>query len=415
MAARPSAPARRALVTLSLVLTLVATIGLGVAAAQDDDVVPVLDEALLEEVLEILGEQYVDEDKLDSENLTLGAIRGIVDALGDDGHTLYLTPAELEVEEDLLDSRVVGIGVRFDQRGGSSRIISVVDGSPADQARLRAGDVIAGVDGTDINRLSADDLVEALRGDVGTMVRLEVERPGGAELLEVVIRRDDVEIDPVAWAFAPGSDVAVIRIVQFSAQSGRETRAAIKAALEAGASGIVLDLRGNPGGLVEEALVVAGSFLLEGVAYQEQGREGPPRNIHITTGWTLTSDLPLVVLVDYGTASAAEMLAAALRDNDRAAIVGEQTFGTGTTLHTFRLSDGSALRVGVLDWLTPSGNAVFRVGVTPDEVVALPPGSLALQPGDLAGMTASDFADSDDAPLRHAVSLIEALADGGAG
>jgi carboxyl-terminal processing protease len=198
--------------------------------------------------------------------------------------------------------------------------------------------------------------------------------------------------------------------VQFSAQSGRETRRAIEEALERGADGIVLDVRGNPGGLVDEALVVVGSFIDEGVAYQEQGRDGPPRDIAVNPGRVLAPDLPLVVLVDFGTASSAEIVAGALRDNGRARIVGEQTFGTGTVLNTFTLSDGSALRVGVLNWLTPSGEAVFRRGITPDEVVELPLGAVALGPGDLLGMNAIDFASSDDVPLRHAVRLIEARA-----
>lgn len=397
-----------ALLTVWL-LASAANVGL---AAQDDEDVPILDQELLEEVLDVIGERYVDGDALTTENLTLGAIRGIVDALGDDGHTSYLTEEELRVEQDALDGRVVGIGVVVDQRVGSPEIISVVDGSPADLAGLRAGDVIVSVEGSDTARLSVDDIADLVRGQVDTRVTIGVERPGAAERLDFDILRGDVEIDPVAWAFAPGSDVAVIRIVQFSAQAGREARSAIEAALEAGANGIVLDLRGNPGGLVDEALVVAGSFLETGVAYQEQGREGTPRDVSVTPGWSLAPDLPLVVVVDFGTASSAEILAAALRDNARARIVGEQTFGTGTVLNTFTLSDGSALRVGVLNWLTPAGQAVFRVGIAPDEVVELPLGAVALEPGDLVAMSAIEFADSDDVPLRHAVRLIETgLAD----
>lgn len=406
MLALPVVPVVRTLVTLLLVAAVASAHVVPVVAADDD--APVLDQVLLEEVLEVLGERYVDEEALDGENLTLGAIRGIVEALGDDGHTLYLTEAELAVEEDALDGRVVGIGVVVDQRAGSAQIISVVDGSPADLAGLRAGDVIASVDDTETSRLSIDDLADLVRGDVGSTVRLGIERPGQAERLEVGIRRDDVEIEPVAWAFVPASDVAVIRIVQFSAQSGRETRAAIESALESGATGLVLDLRGNPGGLVDEAMVVAGSFLTKGVAYQEQGRQGPPRDVRITTGWTIAPDIPLAVVVDYGTASSAEILAGALRDNGRAPIVGEQTFGTGTVLNTFHLSDGSALRVGVLNWLTPSGEAVFRVGIAPDVVVELPIGVAALEPGDLLGMSDIDFSASDDVPLRRAVALVEA-------
>jgi carboxyl-terminal processing protease len=379
----------------------------GLAGHTDDDT-PILDQDLLEEALAIIGERYVDGDALTTENLTLGAIRGIVEALGDDGHTSYLTEEELRVEQDALDGRVIGIGVVVDQRVGSPEIISVVDGSPADVAGLRAGDVIVSVEGSDTSRLSVDDIADLVRGEVDTRVRIGVERPGASERLDFDILRGDVEIEPVAWAFAPGSDVAVIRIVQFSAQAGRETRSAIEAATDAGADGIVLDLRGNPGGLVEEALVVAGAFMESGVAYQERGRDGEVRDVRVTPGWSLALHVPLVVVVDFGTASSAEILAGALHDNDRARVIGEQTFGTGTVLNTFNLSDGSALRVGVLHWLTPRGEAVFRVGIAPDEVVELPMGAVALEPGDLVGMTAIEFAESDDAPLRRAVRLIEA-------
>ncbi len=391
-----------------LMVALLLASSLPAMAADDDAEPPLLDQELLAEVLAVIGERYVDGDVLTTENLTLGAIRGIVDALGDDGHTTYLTEQELQVEEDALDGRVVGIGVVVDQRVGSPEIISVVDGSPADRAGLRAGDVIVSVDGTDTSRLSTDDLADLVRGDLGSRVQLGIERPGASERLELDVIRDDVEIEPAAWAFAPGSDVAVIRIVQFSDQAGRETRRVIEAALAAGATGMVLDLRGNPGGLVDEALVVIGSFLETGVAYQEQGRDGGPRDVEITPGWSLAPELPVVVLVDFGTASSAEIVAAALRDNDRARVVGSQTFGTGTVLNTFRLSDGSALRVGVLNWLTPAGEAVFRVGIAPDDAVTLPPGAVALEPGDLVAMSAIEFADSEDVPLRHAVRLLEA-------
>lgn len=397
----------RTVPAIAISLTLALPMAAGGAAGVDEDG-PALDQVLLAEVLEVIGERYVDGDALTTENLTLGAIRGIVEALGDDGHTAYLTEQQLKVEEDALEGRVVGIGVVVDERVGSPEIISVVDGSPADVAGLRAGDVIVSVDGSDTSRLSIADLADLVRGEVGTSVRIGVERPGASQREELEILRDDVEIEPVAWAFAPGSDVAVIRIVQFSAGAGRETRSAIEVALELGATGIVLDVRGNPGGLVDEALVVVGSFLGEGVAYQQQGRDGVPSDVHITPGRVLAPDLPLVVLVDFGTASSAEILAAALGDDGRARIVGEQTFGTGTVLNTFRLSDGSALRIGVLNWLTPTGKAVFRVGITPDDEVALPLGAAALEPGDLLGLTAIEFADADDVPLRHAVRLIEA-------
>ncbi|MFV2062146.1 MAG: S41 family peptidase [Chloroflexota bacterium] len=398
---------RRVVLALSS-FVLVAALSVSTSAAQATDPDPgnepaEPDFALLKEALTIIEDRFVDGAAVSSEDLSSGSIRGMVEALGDDGHTVYLTPDELAAERDALEGRVSGIGVVMDQRAGAPLIISVIDGSPADLAGVRGGDVIVSVDGVDITRIPLDELAGLVRGEVDTVVRIAVERPGESEPIDLRIVRSNVQVDPTSWAFVPGSDIAVVRIVQFSAQSGRETQEAIEAVLEGGATGIVLDLRGNPGGLVDEALVVAGSFLSDSVAYQEQGRDGPLHAVRVKTGPTIAPEIPLVVLVDYGTASSAEILAAALRDNARAVIVGEQTFGTGTVLNTFELSDGSALRLGVLRWLTPDGEDVFRVGIAPDDKVGLPQGAVALVPGDLVGMTSADLARSSDLPLLRAL------------
>jgi carboxyl-terminal processing protease len=153
---------------------------------------------------------------------------------------------------------------------------------------------------------------------------------------------------------------------------------------------------------------VAGLFLGDGVAYVEQGRDGERTEVSIPQHDVLVPELPLIVLVDYGTASSAEILAGALRDNDRATVLGEQTFGTGTVLNTFDLSDGSALRIGVLKWLTPDGTDVFRVGLAPDEVVGLAPGDLAVDPGQLLGMTLRELEASGDRQLLQALESLQA-------
>ena len=403
-----TAQRRAARVLLLLALAVSTSLSPVTLAAEDEagDPSAAIDGALLEEALGIIERRYVDGDALSSENLTGGAIRGIVEALGDDGHTVYLTAEELQAERESLEGRVTGIGVVVDQRGGVARVISVIDGSPADIAGVHGGDIIVTVDGTDISRVAVGDVSDLVRGAVDTVVRLGVERPGASQPLDFEIVRDSIEIEPVSWAFVPGSEAAVVRIVQFSAQAGRSAGEAIEAAISGGASGLVLDLRGNPGGLVNEALVVAGSLLTEGVAYLEQGRDGNPEAVDIEPGRTIDAELPMVVLVDYGTASSAEILAAALRDNDRAAIVGEQTFGTGTVLNTFTLSDGSALRIGILRWLTPNGVDVFRVGVEPDHPIELPLGAVALVPGDLLGMTATELERSRDLQLLGALDLL---------
>ncbi len=387
---------------LAVVLAAAVSLPAGTFAAEDESV---LDERLLDEAIEILQERYVHDDALTRERLTVGAIRGIVDALGDDGHTQYLTAEEYEVEQEVLQGRVAGIGVVLDGRSAAPLIIAVVDGSPADRAGLRAGDIIATVGGIETARLPRGELADHIRGEPGTVVNLGIERPGATERQSVPLVRQEVEIDPVSWAMAPGSDVAVIRVVQFSTGAGQQVREAVEDIATQGATGIVLDLRGNPGGLVAETLNAASAFLDGGVAFMERSRDEAPEPIKVAANRVVDVELPLVVLVDYGTASSGEILAAALRDNGRARVIGERTFGTGTILNTISLDDGSALRLGVREWLTPEGEAVFRIGLTPDEEVSLPLGAIRLDPGDLLGLTPVEFEDSDDVPLRRAVRL----------
>lgn len=372
----------------------------------DDDTPAGPDLALIEEALALIENRFVDPSVATRDALTDGALRGLVEALGDDGHTVYLTPEELAAEQDALDGRLTGIGIVIDRRAGTPLVVSVLDGSPADRAGVRAGDLITVIDGDRVARLPLDELADRVRGEPGTSVLLGIERGDEDETLEIEIERGRIDIAPATWARVPGSPVGVVRIAQFSSRAGREVRLAVRSVLEAGATGIVLDLRGNPGGLVDEAISVAGAFIEEGTAYLERGRDDVIHDVPIRGG-LISADVPLVVLVDYGSASAAEILAAALRDNGRAIIVGESTFGTGTVLNTFTLSDGSAIRLAVRDWLTPSGEHVFRVGVTPDQIVALPRGGRPLDPGDLVSMTAAEVRAADDEPLYAAVRLLD--------
>jgi carboxyl-terminal processing protease len=333
----------------------------------------------------------------------------MLEALGDDGHTEYLTPEEQAAAQDALEGRVLGIGVVLDQRAAAPLVISVIDDSPADRAGLRAGDVIVAVDGAPTGRLPTDVFAALVRGDAGSHVAIDVERPGVGTPLAFDIVRGDVAIEPASWAMVPGMDVGVVRIVQFSSGAGERTREAIQAAVDAGARGLVLDLRGNPGGLVGEALEVLAAFMDGGVAYQEEGRDGPPRSVDVPRGQVIAARIPVIVLVDYATASAAEIVAAALRDNGRATIVGETTFGTGTVVHTFDLSDGSALKVGVLSWSRPHGEPVFGVGIRPDHEVEALPGAANLRPREIERLRPGELAASNDLPLRRAIGLLEPL------
>jgi len=357
-----------------------------------------------QEALDVIRAHYVDPSATTDKNLVEGSIRGMVDALGDTGHTTYLTADELAAESDALDGTVSGIGVSVDARGDGTVIISVVDGSPADQAGLRAGDAIVAVDGVRVERSSVEELVRRVRGEPGTAVELTIKGRDGTTR-DVSIIRATIDVPPVDWAFVPGTKVAVIRLVQFSSGAARKVADAAREALAAEASAVVLDLRGNPGGLLDQAVATASVFLQDGVVYRSESRGGEQQSIR-THGDAVIPDLPMVVLVDYGSASSAEIVTAALQDAGRATVVGQTTYGTGTVLNVFDLSDGSAIRLGVEHWLTPDGKGVFDTGIAPDVSVALPADGVALEPAELRDLTKRDFATSRDTQLRRAVRLL---------
>ena len=280
---------------LLLAATVASTLLMPASAAAVEQEESLLDEERIAEAIELLQERYVDDDVLTTERLTVGAIRGLVDALGDDGHTQYLTEEEYKIEQEVLQGQVAGIGVVLDQRSAAPVVIAVIDGSPAHRAGLRAGDIIATVDGQETARLPEGELADLVRGEPGTLVRLGIERPGSTEREIVDVFRGEVEIDPVGWAMAPGSDVAVIRIVQFSVGAGHQLREAVEEAVDLGARGIVLDLRGNPGGLVVETLNAVSAFLDEGVAFLERGRDEPAEPVRIDPGRAIDTEIPVVV------------------------------------------------------------------------------------------------------------------------
>lgn len=359
-----------------------------------------------QEAYDIVRNHYVDPAAANDEALVEGAIRGMVDALGDTGHTIYLTRDELEAESEALDGTIIGIGVTVDSRAGSPAIISVLDGSPADKAGLRAGELILAVDGVRVDRSTTDELVKRVRGEPGTPVELRIRARDGS-VREVSIIRDRIDVPAVTWGFVPGTRIADIRLSQFSSGAGDEIETAAREALRQEASALILDLRGNPGGLLDEAIKVTSAFVEDGLVYRQVDRSGESQPVEVR-GDAVIPDLPMVVLVDYGSASSAEIVAASLRDNGRARVIGETTYGTGTVLNVFPLSDGSAIRLGVQRWRTPNDEDVFQAGLVPDIEVGLPVDGVPLIPGELDGMTRKQLNGSEDTQLRRAVRVLEA-------
>jgi carboxyl-terminal processing protease len=378
-----------------------ATIGPGASVPPDAPA----DVGLLWEALTIVRANYVDRSALEpTSNLTYGMLDGLLRALGDPGHSTFLTPAQVKAAAEDLSGSFSGVGVFLGERGGGPIIISVISGSPADKAGLRSGDRLIAIDGKAADGLSVEEIVGRVRGAEGTVVRLTVLHLDAAAPVVIPVVRAKIDVPAVVWSMVPGTRAAMIRIVQFSEGTTKALQAAIVEADAADAQAIVLDLRNDPGGLVDEAVGAASTFLTTGVVYVRQDADGKQTPVPVRK--EAGTAKPVVVLVDFGTASSAEILTGALHDGGRAKVVGTRTYGTGTVLNQFDLSDGSAIRLGVELWLTPDGRRIFPDGVTPDEVVELAPGVLPLEPTDLRSMTALALKASGDAQLLRALELL---------
>ncbi|MEZ4719828.1 MAG: S41 family peptidase [Caldilineaceae bacterium] len=362
---------------------------------------------------DIVEERFVDQEALDETAMTYGAIEGMLKALGDEGHTDFLTPKELEYQRSDISGTYKGIGARLGVRDGLPIIVTPFDGSPADEAGVKAGDIIMAVDGEDTTGMELNDVVDRIRGPENTQVTLTLLRLDETknESLDIVITRQEIEVPATDWALVPGTNVAYLRLTQFSANATDGIQAAVAEIKDAGAEAIVLDLRNNPGGLLEQAVKVTSQFLTTGNVLQEEDAQGQRRVYRVQRGGVAT-DIPMVVLVNAGTASSAEIMAGALQDYDRAELVGETTFGTGTVLEPFMLNDGSALLLGTRQWLTAKGRQLRKQGVTPDEELKLSITTDLVDAPTLEDTTYDDLLKSDDLQFLRALELLGAVPEG---
>ena len=366
------------------------------------------DFGLIQEAWDTLHREYVAREELDDQALIWAAVDGMTEAVGDTGHTDFMTPEERAARNDSLQGSYVGIGVRIDAtEDGLPQVVTVFPDSPAEGAGILAEDVIVEVDGTPTLDKTIDEVATLVRGEAGTTVSVTVRADGTGPERTYEIERADVPIDPVSWTMVPGTSTALIRLEQFSNGAADQIVETLRAAREQGADRLVLDLRGNPGGYVNEAVGIASQFLSEGVVYIERNadNEEVPTEVSADGVWR---DQPVVVLVDGATASSSEIVSGALQDAGRAQVVGQTTFGTGTVLGEFVLSDGSALRVGTVEWLTPSGRRIWHEGIAPDVAVELPEGVQPVVPDDVTSMTPAQAASIDDPQLARALEIVAA-------
>ncbi|HVX29229.1 MAG TPA: S41 family peptidase [Nitrolancea sp.] len=351
---------------------------------------------------DLVRKNYVDQKAIDDKTLTYGAIQGMINALGDSGHSRFLTPEDLRDEQQSLSGQLEGIGAEVSMRDGQAVIVAPIAGSPAQKAGVMAGDVILKVDGNDVSGKSLDDIVNIIRGPAGTSVTITVIHEGQTAQTDITIVRAKINVPSVTWAMLPGTTTAHILVSQFASNATAGLVSAINDAKDKGATSIVLDLRNNPGGLLDEAIGVTSQFVKQGNVLLVQDAQGKRTPVTVRSGGN-GLDIPMVVLVNNGTASAAEIVAGALQDHQRAKVIGVTTFGTGTVLSTYHLSDGSAILLGTEQWLTPDGRQIWHNGIKPDIDVELPTGATPLTPDQESNMTADQLQQSQDAQLLRAL------------
>jgi carboxyl-terminal processing protease len=360
---------------------------------------------LMAEAWNTIEQHYVDQPAIKPQLMTYGAISGMVDSLGDTGHSRFLDPQMVKQQNDFTQGQFEGIGAYVEMKDGNVVIVAPIDGSPAQKAGLQPGDIIVKVNGNDISGLPLDQVVAQILGPVGTSVTITIMDPKTGATRDVTLVRARITVNNVSWHQLPGTTVAHVRIIAFSQGVTDDLKTALADVKSQGMTGIILDLRNDPGGLLSEAISTASQFLTSGNVLLEKDAQGQITAVPVESG-ALAPTIPMKVLVNAGTASASEIVAGALQDGNRAELIGETTFGTGTVLNQFSLSDGSVVLLATQEWLTPDGHTIWHNGLTPNVVVSLPQGVSPLLPAAEENMTAAQLQDSQDTQLLRALQLL---------
>lgn len=324
-----------------------------------------IDDALVNEAWSLLQKQY-DGELPEGKDLTYAALVGMINRLGDP-HTAFLDPKNARLFTSDIEGNFEGIGARVDLApGGGVLITYLFPGQPAEVAGVRVGDVITAVDGQDVTRLSLTEAVSRIRGPKDSRVLLTIDREG-QRALDLAVTRARIEIPVVASKTVGGGRIAYISLSEFSSPAAARLADALRSALEQKPAGLILDLRGNPGGLLDSAVRIGSYFVRDGNILLERGKDGEttpyPRE-----GDFLLGSTPLVVLIDAGSASASEIVAGAIQDAGTGVLIGERSYGKGSVQVPNTLSDGSQLKVTIAHWFTPKDRAIDKIGLVPDFV-----------------------------------------------
>lgn len=337
------------------------------------------------EVRDVLLKKYDGEINHDKE--TEGAIAGMVASLGDP-YTVYLDEASSKQLNDDLKGELSGIGIEVGIKNNRLTVIAPIDETPADRAGLKSGDVIAAIDNTDSSTLTLDEAVNKIRGEEGTQVKLLIIR-GSNSPQEHVIRREKITVASVTNQVKE-DNIGYIKIRRFGDDTISAVRSAAAELNNLGVKAVVIDLRDNPGGYLDGAVKITSEFQASGVVVEERSKfDKNPKKQEAARGGIMT-DIPVVLLVNEGSASASEIMAGSLKDNGRAVLVGEKTYGKGSVQEVVELSNGKSLKVTVAHWYTPKGVNITKEGIKPDVEVK---------------NSTDDFNNGNDPQLQKAIEI----------
>ncbi len=364
-------------------------VSLGQAVLENKFQNNVVDFSLFWKTWDTLKKKHINSDKLDAQKMVYGAINGMLKATGDP-YTSFFDPEASKAFSEELEGSFEGIGAELGVKDNLLTVVAPLDESPAQKAGLRAGDKILKVGDRIIADITIDESVSLIRGKKGTEVKLTILSNGETSTKEVSIIRDTIEVKSVKLEFKD-DNIALIEITKFGENTDKEFNAAVKTVLAKNTRGIILDLRNNPGGLLDKSILIASKMIPKGkVVVIEEDSAGKKENFSTTGGDSLSS-IPMVVLINEGSASASEILAGALKDDQGITLIGEKSFGKGSVQELIGLPQGSSIKITVAKWLTPNGDYIMDKGISPDIEVEL---------------TADDYNNNRDPQLDKALEIL---------
>ena len=353
-----------------------------------------IDFSLFWKVWDLLKENYVDAQNLDAKKLFYGAIKGMLAATGDP-YTTFFDPEENKRFNEEISGSFDGIGIEIGMKNDILTVIAPLEGTPAEKAGLRAGDKILKINDRITSEMTIDEAVKEMRGVKGTEVKLIILHNNGEETQEITIQRDTISVKSIKLEFKE-NDISYLKISRFGEDTSRDFNLSLQKIVAKKNQKIILDLRNDPGGYLESAIDLASRMLPKGkVVVIEESRDKKQKSMY-ARGGDITSDIPTVILINEGSASASEILAGALRDNrENVRLVGEKSFGKGSVQERIDLSGGeTAVKITVAKWLTPKGEQINEKGISPDVEVKLSP---------------EDYEKNLDPQLDKAIEIIKGM------